>query len=193
MAADAESGCRLLALTLPLLPNGSLPLPLRGRGASKRALCMAPLPCNGRGRDPSLPSDGRVRGRARLEPALQAEVDDLVEGAFLRAVAEGGERGAGGGAVGAGTLQRFREGAVGAQEPDRVVEVALLLLQVLERAAPEALLLLVAAAEGQHDRQRDLALAEVVADGLAKLGLARRIVEEVVDQLEGDAEVEAVG
>ncbi len=46
---------------------------------------------------------------------------------------------------------------------------------------------------GQDDRQGDLALAEIVADGLAQLFLARRIIEHIVDQLEGDAEIEAIG
>jgi len=116
---------------------------------------------------------GGIAGlEASLEPPLDTKVDDLVERALFRAVSEGGEGGAGGGGVRAGALEGLRERAVGAQQLDRVLEVARLLLQVLERAAPEALLVVVAAAEGEHDRQCDLALAEIVAYRLAELGLA---------------------
>src|ERR1700686_3327338 len=94
-----------------------------------------------------------VRVNPRLEPTLQAEVDDLVEGLLLRAVAERRQRRAGGGAVGAGALQGLRERAVGAHELDRPLEIALLLLKILERAAPEALLLGATAVECQHDRE----------------------------------------
>ena len=48
-----------------------------------------------------------------------------------------------------------------------------------------------AAAERQHHRQRDLALAEIVADILAELGRLAAVVERVVDELEGDAEIHA--
>jgi hypothetical protein len=58
--------------------------------------------------------------------------------------------------------------------------------------APELALGRVAAPEGEHHRQRDLALAEIVADGLAEIGLPGGIIQHVVDQLEGDAEIEAV-
>ena len=56
---------------------------------------------------------------------------------------------------------------------------------------PERALDVVAAAERQHHRQRDLALAEIVADVLAELGGLAAIVEHVVDQLERDAEIHA--
>ena len=62
---------------------------------------------------------------------------------------------------------------------------------LLQRAGPEPALALRAAAERQHHRQRDLALAEIVADVLAELGRLAAVVEHVVDQLEGDAEVHA--
>src|SRR5229473_1289334 len=94
--------------------------------------------------------------RSRSEPALQAEIDDLVEGALFRAIAERRQCGARGSAIGASALQGFRERAVGAQQLDRVLEVAFFLPQLLERAAPEALLVFAAAAEGHYDRQRDL-------------------------------------
>ena len=71
-------------------------------------------------------------------------------------------------------------------------EVALALLALLERAAPEPALRGIAALEGQDHRQGDLTVAEVVADALAQHHLARAVVEHVVDQLEGDAEILAV-
>src|SRR6202040_1750741 len=118
---------------------------------------------------PAMGTSARVN--PRLESTLQAEVDDLVEGLLLRAVAERRQRRAGGGAVGAGALQGLRERAMGAQELDRLLEITLLLLKILERAAPEALLLGPAAIECQYDRERDLAFAEIVAHGLAELRL----------------------
>ena len=67
------------------------------------------------------------------------------------------------------------------------------MVQLLHAAPPEGALRLVAPAEGQHHGQADLALAKIVSDGLAEFGLARRIVQNVVDQLECDPEVPAIG
>ena len=52
---------------------------------------------------------------------------------------------------------------------------------------------LAAAPERQHDRQRDLAFAEIVADVLSELRAGAAVVEGIVDELEGDAEIHAVG
>ena len=49
-----------------------------------------------------------------------------------------------------------------------------------------------AAPERQHDGQRDLALAEIVAGVFAELGRGAAVVERVVDQLEGDPEVHPI-
>src|SRR5438874_275670 len=76
-------------------------------------------------------------------------------------------------------------------ESGRVFEVRRALIHFFERAAPEIALLLVAAGKGEKDRQRHLAVAEVVAEAFADLALARRKVEHVVDQLEGDPEIAA--
>src|SRR5690606_23817220 len=89
-------------------------------------------------------------------------------------------------------LDRVVERAMPAHPVKGAHQIALALVEVLKRAAPEAALLLRAAPVGEHDRQGDLAVAEIVAHGLAELGLARRVVERVVDELEGDAEIEAV-
>src|SRR3546814_9156242 len=61
----------------------------------------------------------------------------------------------------------------------------------LEAAAPERLLGGVAPPQGEHHRQGDLAIAEIVPDRLAQLGLQGGVVEHVVDELEGDAEAAA--
>ena len=88
--------------------------------------------------------------------------------------------------------QAVAQRAVALEQLDRVAEVALALLDLLERAAPEAALLGAAARERQHHRQGDLAVAEVVAQALAEHHLARAVVEHVVGQLERDAEVLAI-
>ena len=66
------------------------------------------------------------------------------------------------------------------------------IVALLQRAAPELALLWRAAAERQNHRQSDLSLAEIIADILAELGRGAAVIERVVDQLEGDAEIEAV-
>src|SRR3954447_18041690 len=88
-------------------------------------------------------------------------------------------------------LDRVLERAVLAHERDRDLEVALGGVAILERAAPKVALALRAAPERQHHRQRDLAVAEIIADVLAELGRLAAIVEGVVHKLERDAEVHA--
>src|SRR3954469_18812308 len=65
-----------------------------------------------------------------------------------------------------GVFQR----AVFCHQPDGMVEVATADLAALQRLDPERALAVIAAAERQHHRQRDLALAKIVADVLAELG-----------------------
>ena len=105
---------------------------------------------------------------------------------------EASQRGPRRGAVVGGARQAVAERAAALEQLDRMAEVAVALLDLLERAAPEVALLRAAARVGEHDRQRDLAVAEVVAQALAEHHLARAVVEHVVGQLEGDAEVQAV-
>ena len=78
-------------------------------------------------------------------------------------------------------------------ELEGVPEVAGLLFEVLQGAPPEGTFVLVAAAEGEDYGKRDLALPEIVAHGLAESRLLGRIIEHVVDHLEGDAEIHAEG
>ena len=76
-------------------------------------------------------------------------------------------------------------------QPDGVIEVVVADLAFLERPHPEFPFDIVAAAERQHHRQRDLAFAEIVADVLAELCRLAAVVEHVVDELESDPEVHA--
>ena len=71
-------------------------------------------------------------------------------------------------------------------------EVALALLALLERPAPEPALRGIAALEGQDHGQGDLAVTEIVADALAEHDFARAVVQHVIDQLKGNAEILAV-
>src|SRR4029450_316667 len=119
------------------------------------------------------------------------EIDGFEEGPLLRAVGKDAERVARDGAVVAGAGDRVAQGAVPIEEADGPLEVVIALLEILEGATPEGPLGLVAAPEGEDDGERDLAVAEIVADGLAEFRLLGGVVQHVVDQLEGDAEIEA--
>src|SRR5579859_3828255 len=83
------------------------------------------------------------------------------------------------------------ECAVLGHQANGVVEIALTDLAALQRPPPEFALDIVAAAEREYHRQRDLALAEIVADILAELGGFAAVVENIVDELKGDAQVHA--
>ena len=74
-----------------------------------------------------------------------------------------------------------------------MLQIAVLDVALDDGAVPELAVAIVAAAEAEDDRQRDLAFAEVVADRLAERALSPRLIERIVDELEGDAEVAAVG
>ena len=106
-------------------------------------------------------------------------------------VAEQAQRIARHGAVVAGAFERVGDGVVALDQHLRLLEIAVALVELLDGALPEFAVDGAAAQEGQDHRQGDLALAEIVADGLAELGLAAGIVERIVDQLEGDAEIHA--
>ena len=79
------------------------------------------------------------------------------------------------------------------QKLDRPGEIVVALIAVFERALPEAAVVGVAAAVGENDRQRDLAFAEIVADRFSEQGLLAGIIERIVHQLEGDAEIATEG
>ena len=91
----------------------------------------------------------------------------------------------------AGPLDGVLDGAVAAHGGDRRLKIPLADAALRQRALPEGALLAGAAAERQQHRQGDLAFAEIVAGVLAELCRDPAIVERVVDQLEGDAEIGA--
>src|SRR6185312_5121714 len=131
---------------------------------------------------------GQVLGRS--VGALDGEVDGLGEGAALDGIRENSQRFLGQGTVGTGPFDRAAHGMMGRHERLRAGEVGLALLEILDGAMPELALLGAARLIGENDGKRHLAFPEIVADALAELGLAGGIVERVVDELEGDAEIE---
>src|ERR1700675_2906665 len=90
-----------------------------------------------------------------------------------------------------GTADRVLERAMLDHQADGVIEIGIFGLAALQRPPPEFALIIAAAAEGEHDRQRDLALAKIVTDVLAQSRRGAAVVEYVVDQLEGDAKIHA--
>src|SRR6185312_304609 len=97
----------------------------------------------------------------RLVAARQAEIDDLVQRPPLGPVAERQERPPRRLAVMRRAVEGRPQRAVPGHQLDRLLEIALLLLQILQGAAPEAALLIAGRAQGQHHRQRDLPLPEI--------------------------------
>ena len=63
---------------------------------------------------------------------------------------------------------------------------------VAHDAANQAVRRLPAARKQEDNRERDLAFAQIAADRLAERGRVGGVVEEIVDQLERDAEIEPV-
>src|SRR5262245_4990760 len=162
-----------------LKTNPTRPLRLRwhwvGFWAGRTDLCNAPA----------------LYGRAQSVRARNAELDRL----FQRFLHDRGwkerQRIGGDGAVMARARHRVVERAVLDHQADRMIEVGVARLALLKGAAPELALCVRAAPEGEHHRQRDLALAKIVADVLAELLRGPAVVERVVDELKRDAEVHA--
>src|SRR5690349_23117803 len=92
-----------------------------------------------------------------------------------------------------GAADRVLDGAMLDHEPDGMIEIGGGRFAALERAPPEFALGIAAAAECEHDRKCDFSFAKIVADVLAEPRRHPAIVERVVDQLKGDAEIHAVG
>ena len=92
----------------------------------------------------------------------------------------------------AGAGHGILERAVLGHQADRGLEIAVGDLAALERAPPELALGIGAAAEREHDRQRDLSLAKIVTHVLSELGRLAAVVERIVDQLERNAEVHPI-
>jgi hypothetical protein len=92
-------------------------------------------------------------------------------------------------AVMLGARDGVLERAVFCHQADGVVEIGVADLAALQRLDPERALGIVAAAERQHHGKGDLALAEIVADVLAEFCGLAAVIQDVVDQLERDAEI----
>src|SRR5207302_130598 len=145
-------------------------------GASRR-----PLPASAFA--PKAGFGGHERGEVEttsMRPR-QAERHHLFERALHRRGRKQCQRVDGHRAVVLGAVDGILKGAVLAHQADRVIEIALANLAPLQRLDPESALAVIAAAERQHYRQRDLALAEIVADVLAELGGLSAVVEHIVD------------
>src|SRR5262245_42628808 len=89
----------------------------------------------------------------------------------------------------AGALYGVLERAMPGHQVDGMIQVGAAGIAFLEGAPPERSFALRPAPERQHDGQRDLSLAEIIADILPELGGGASVVEGIVDQLEGDAEI----
>ena len=106
--------------------------------------------------------------RAGLVRPRDAEIHGLDQCGLHRRIGKQSQRIAGNGAVMVGAADGVFERAVLDHQPDGMIEIGVFGLAALQRSPPEFALGVAAAAEGEHDRQRDLALAEIVADVLAK-------------------------
>ena len=76
---------------------------------------------------------------------------------------------------------------------NRVREVGVFLRFRVQRAVPESPVLVRAPAARDDHRQRDLAFPEIVADRFADHGGRPAIIERIIDDLEGQAEILAIG
>src|ERR1700751_5426961 len=74
-------------------------------------------------------------------------------------------------------------------QSDGVFEIGVSGFAALESAPPELAFGIAAAAKGEYDRQSNLTLAKIIADILSEPRRHAAIVECVVDQLEGDAQI----
>ena len=83
------------------------------------------------------------------------------------------------------------DGAAALHQVQCAIEVGFVLLVRLDGAMPEVAVGGVAGLIRDQDGQGDLALAEIVADGLAQHRLVRGVVQRIVHQLERDAQVHA--
>src|SRR5580704_13341001 len=120
------------------------------------------------------------------------ELDRVAQSAFPRGGGEQFEGVAGHGAIMPGALDGVFERAMLLHRRQREFEVAVDHVAFFQCSAPEFPLFRPPAPERQHHRQGDLALAEIVADILSELGRRAAIVERVVDELKGNAEIGAI-
>ena len=120
------------------------------------------------------------------------EAGDPEEGALGFGVGEVGDGEAGGFGVGAGRVHGVVEGAVALQDLDDLGVGDAVEAAVGEDGADGFAVGAGAALEGVNDGQGGFAFAEVAGDGFAEDFFGGGEVEDVVDDLEGEAEVAAV-
>ncbi len=84
------------------------------------------------------------------------------------------------------------DAAVALHEGEHLLEVLVGEELLLHHRGDQVALLVAAELQSMDERQGDLPFLEVVADALAELLLAGGVVEGVIHELEGDAEVHAV-
>src|ERR1700722_12273087 len=126
-----------------------------------------------------------------MRPA-DAKLDRVAHRAFPRGSGEQFKGVAGHGAIVPGALYGVLERAMLPHCRQRKLEIAVDDLAFFQCPAPKFALLRSSAPERQNDGQGDLSLAEIIADILAELGRRAAVVERVVYELKGDAEIGAV-
>ena len=89
-------------------------------------------------------------------------------------------------------LVRQAGGAVLAEQREDVAPLIWRHCALLHDCANQTVGILAAALQQENDRQRDFTFAQVAADRLSERRLVGRVVEQIVHELKGDAEVEAV-
>ena len=139
---------------------------------------------------PRLPEAPLARRSAR---PVDAEADQIGERVRVAIALEDRQRVAGDGPIVAGALHGRFDRTVLLHQADRPLKIALLNLGVAQRPFPEIALDIPAAPETEDHRKGDLALAEVITHGFAEMAAVAGIIERIVDQLEGDAEIAAIG
>src|SRR5271166_2733122 len=120
-----------------------------------------------------------------------AELDRLLERRFHGRARKQSKRVRGDGAIVPSALDGILDRAMLHHQTDGVLEICIGGIRILKRTPPEFPFALRSASERKHDGQRDLAFAKIIADILAELYGLASIVERVIDQLEGDAQIHA--
>src|SRR3954452_12050979 len=135
-------------------------------------------------------NDRNFKSTALVRTA-DAEFDGLFQRLLHRRGGKQRQRIGGYGAVMARALDRVFECAMLGHQADGMLQIGIGRVAVLEGAAPERPLALRSPAKRQDDGQRDLAFAKIIADVLAELGGLAAIVERIIHELKGDAEIHA--
>src|SRR6202161_1101334 len=133
----------------------------------------------------------RPKAMTSVRPA-DGELDRVAQSVFPRRRGEQFEGVAGHRAIVTGAFDGVFESAMLPHRRQSELEIAVDDIALFQCPAPEFALLRPPAPERQHHRQGDLSLAEIITDILAELGRRAAIVERVIDELKGNAEIGAV-